>query len=175
MLPVLRHVISIVGRISTLNLRTLFIFACFAPLFYGATALAQGGNSDRCEVISLDVTGKKPAQCEHLQGKQLGTFDTVIAEEQLTTKMYRLPKTKLFVVASVLYTDESMASKKGADSISLQLSVSTKRKRDILKNLVYSDAEVPLNGFDVGRVTAMIKTGRRTFMLMMECKEHIRR
>ena len=84
-----RRVNSIVGRISNLkhSLRTLFIFAFFASLFYGATVLAQGGNSDRCEVISLDVTGKKPAQWEHLQGKQLGTFDTVIAEEQLTTKM----------------------------------------------------------------------------------------
>lgn len=138
-------------------------------------ALAQSGNSDRCEVIAIDVTGKKLSQWDRLEGHRLGIFDTKIAEEELTTKIYPLPKTNLFIVASVWYTDESMASKRGADSISMQLFVSTKPKRDLRNSLVYSDAEVPLNAFDVARVTAMAKTGRRTFMLMMECKEHIRR
>ena len=141
----------------------------------GGVALAQSGNSDRCEVIAIDVTGKKLSQWDRLEGQRLGIFDTTIAEEELTTKIYPLPKTKLFVVASVWYTDESMGSKRGADSISMQLFVSTKPKRDLRNSLLYSDAEVPLNDFDVGRVTAMAKTGRRTFILMMECKEHIRR
>ena len=140
-----------------------------------AGALAQSGNSDRCEVIAIDVTGKKLSQWDHLQAERLGIFDTTIAEEELTTKIYPFPKTNLFVVASVWYTDESMASKRGADSISMQLVVSTKPKRDLRNSLVFSNAEMPLNAFDVGRVTAMAKTGRRTFMLMMECREHIRR
>ena len=140
-----------------------------------AGALAQSGNSDRCEVIAIDVTGKKLSQWDHLQAERLGIFDTTIAEEELTTKIYPLPKTNLFVVASVWYTDESMASKRGADSISMQLVVSTKPKRDLRNSLVFSNAEMPLNAFDVGRVTAMARTGRRTFMLMMECREHIRR
>ena len=137
-------------------------------------ALAQSGNSDRCEVFAIDVTGKKLSQWRRLEPQKLGVFDTKIAEEELTTKIYPLPKTKLFVVASVWYTDESMASKRGADSISLQLFVSTKPKRDLLNSLAYSDAEMPLNAFDVGRVTTMAKTGRRTFLLMMECRQHIR-
>jgi hypothetical protein len=149
--------------------------ACMVVVFCAAPVGAQSGNSDRCEVISVDVTGRKLSQWDKLQGRRLGTFDTTIAEEELTTKIYRLPKTKLFVVASVWYTDESMASKRGADSISLQLFVSTKAKRDLRNTLVYSDAEMPLNGFDVARVTAMAKSGHRMFMLLMECKEHIRR
>jgi hypothetical protein len=70
-------------------------------VFCAAPVGAQRGNSDRCEVISVDVTGRKLSQWDKLQGRRLGTFDTTIAEEELTTKIYRLPKTKLFVVASV--------------------------------------------------------------------------
>ncbi|HEX6715594.1 MAG TPA: hypothetical protein VF088_00700, partial [Pyrinomonadaceae bacterium] len=93
----------------------LFV-ACFvvAALFGGVT-LAQSGNSDRCEVIVIDVTGKEPSQWERLKAQRLGIFDTTIAEEESTTKIYPLPKTNLFVVASVWYTDESMASKRGSD------------------------------------------------------------
>ena len=153
----------------------LFVAGLVVGTLFAGVTLAQSSNSDRCEVIAIDVTGKKPSQWDRLQGRRLGVFDTTMGEEELTTRTYPLPKTKLFVVASVWYTDESMASKRGADSISMQLFVSTKPKRDLQNSLVYSDAEMPLNGFDVGRVTAMAKTGRRTFILMMECKEHVRR
>ena len=153
-------------------MRKLFALTYVVVLCCATPAHAQNPNSDRCEVAALDMTAKKS---DKDQGKQLGTFETVMGEEELTTKFYRLPKTKLFVVASVFYTDESMASKKGADSISLELMVSTKRKRDVLSSLVFAEAEMPLHDFDIGRVTAMVKTGRRTIMLMMECKENIRR
>src|ERR1041385_9462660 len=55
-------------------------------------ALAQSGNSDRCEVIAIDVTGKKLSQWDRLEGHRLGIFDTTIAQEELTTKIYPLPK-----------------------------------------------------------------------------------
>ena len=153
----------------------LFVVSVLIGSLCAHVALAQSGNSDRCEVIAIDVTGKNPSQWDRLEGRRLGVFDTTIAEEELTTRSYPLPETKLFVVASVWYTDESMASKRGADSISMQLFVSTKPKRELQNSLVYSEAEMPLNAYDVGRVTAMAKTGRRTFILIMECREHIRR
>lgn len=153
----------------------LFVAGFVVWTLSAGVTLGQSGNSDRCEVIAIDVTGKKLSQWDRLEGRRLGSFDTTIAEEELTTRIYPLLKTNLFVVASVWYTDESMASKRGADSISLQLLVSTKPRRGLQNSLVYSEAEMPLNAFDVGRVTAMAKTPRRTFILMMECKEHIRR
>ena len=153
----------------------LLVVGFVVGTFFAGDTPAQSGNSDRCEVIAIDVTGKDLSKWDRLEGRRLGVFDTTMAEEELTTRIYPLPKTKLFVVASVWYTDESMASKRGADSISMQLFVSTKPKRDLQHSLLYSDAEMPLNAFDVGRVTAMAKTGRQTFILMMECKEHIRR
>jgi hypothetical protein len=104
----------------------------------------------------------------------LGTFDTIMGEEVATTRVYRLPKTRLFVIARVWYTDESMASEKGADSILLELTVSAKRKRDVLGSLIYADAEMPVNGFDVGRVTTKFKTRQQSFLLVMECRKKIR-
>ena len=162
------------AEVMTLVCFKLFV-ASFVVALYAGVAIAQSGNSDRCEVIVIDVTGKKVSQWDRLKGQRLGIFDTTIAEEESTTKIYPLPKTNLFVVANVWYTDESMASKRGSDSITMQLFVSTKPKEDFQNSSVYSAAEMPLNAFDVGRVTAMAKTGRRTFILMMECREHIRR
>jgi hypothetical protein len=141
---------------------------------YSSVALAQTDMSDRCQVFVAQVTGKKPADARFSSARELGRFDTVVAEEELTTRTYRLPNTKLFVVASVWYTDESLASTKGADSISLQLMISNRPTRDVLSSLVYADAEMPVNGFDVGRVTTFFKTGNRTRVVIMECRQRRR-
>src|SRR5262245_22108959 len=130
----------------------------FVVVLCASSAVAQSGNSDHCEVQWMDITGKKPEQFEGLKGMALGSFDTVIAEEQLTTKIFRLPKTPLFVIASVWYTDESLASEKGADSVSLELMISKSRKRDLVKALYYADSELPYADFDVARVTNLVKS-----------------
>jgi len=98
----------------------------------------------------------------------------VIAEEELTTKAFRLPHSTLFIVASVFYTDESLASAKGADSISLELVLSSSRKRNVLRSRGWAEAEIPLNGFDVGRVTMMIKARGHPELLVMECRKDVR-
>ena len=104
----------------------------------------------------------------------LGTFQTVIAEEELTTKAFRLPRSNLFIVASVFYTDESLASEKGSDSISLELVLSSSRKRNVLRSRGWAEAEIPLNGFDVGRVTMMIKARGHPELVVMECRKDVR-
>jgi hypothetical protein len=128
---------------------------------------AQSRNSDRCVVTIANMKTKNATQ--------LGVFTTTIAEEELTTKAFRLPHTRLFIVASVFYTDESMASKKGADSVSLELALSRRRARNVLRSLAWAEAEIPLNGFDVGRVTLMVKTNGQSQLVLMECKENVRR
>jgi hypothetical protein len=137
------------------------VFLCASPV------LAQSGNSDRCEVALADVKTQKSTG--------LGTFTTVIAEEELTTRAFRLPGTKLYVVASVFYTDESMASERGADSVSLELTLSRVRKRDVLRSLSWAEAEMPLNGFDVGRVSMIVRVNGRPKMVLMECRKDVRR
>jgi hypothetical protein len=139
----------------------ILLFLCVSPTF------AKSGNSDRCEVASVDIKTKKSTE--------LGTFTTVIAEEELTTRAFRLPRTNLFIVASVFYTDESMASEKGADSVSLELALSRSLRRNVLRSLSWAEAEMPLNGFDVGRVTMLVKVNGRSQLVLMECKKDVRR
>ena len=139
----------------------------FLLLLCVQSTLAQSGNSDRCELAIADMRTRK--------GTELGTFTTVIAEEELTTRTFRLPRTNLFIVASVFYTDESMASKKGADSVSLELALSRNRKRNVLRSLSWAEAEMPLNSFDVGRVTMLVKVNGRPQLVLMECKKDVRR
>ena len=69
----------------------LFV-ACFVVrvLFVGV-GVSQSGNSDRCEIVVTDVTGKKPSQWDGLKAQRLGIFHTTIAEEESTTKIYPLP------------------------------------------------------------------------------------
>jgi hypothetical protein len=120
-----------------------------------SAAFAQNSNSDRCVVTVADVQTKKSAQ--------LGSFSTVIAEEELTTKAFRLPRTGLFIVASVFYTDESMASAQGSDSVSLELALSKSKERDVLASLSWAQAEMP------------IKVNGRSQLVLMECKKDVRR
>lgn len=127
---------------------------------------AQSRNSDRCEVALADVEAGKVTE--------LGTFSTVIAEEELTTRAFRLPGTRLFVVASVFYTDESMASERGADSVSLELTLSRGRKRDVLRSVSWAEAEMPTNGFEVGRVGMLVRVNGRPKMVLMECRKDVR-
>ena len=150
----------------------LRLFMCIVLLLLVTTiSSAQTDVSDRCRVFVADVIGKKSADVKFANEKELGMFDTVAGEEELTTRTYRLPRTKLFVIASVWYTDESLASDKGADSISLQLTISNRPKRDLLRSRLYADAEMPVVGFDVGRVTTLVKTTHRTQVVIMECRK----
>jgi hypothetical protein len=141
---------------------------CFMVIVVCAySTLAQSGNSDRCELALTDVkTGKST---------ELGTFTTVVAEEELTSRVFRPPRTKLYIVAGVFYTDESMESASGADSISLELSLSRGQKRDVLRSLRWVGAEMPLNGFDVGRVSLIVRVNGHPKMVLMECRKNVRR
>jgi hypothetical protein len=135
--------------------------ACLLLLCASATR-AQSSNYDRCIVTIADLQTKKSTE--------LGSFSTVIAEEELTTKAFRLPRTSLFIVASVFYTDESMASTKGQNSVSLELSLSRGKQRNVLRSLSWAEAEMPLNVLDVGRVTMLIRVNGHPQFVQMECR-----
>ena len=138
---------------------------CFGCVLFlcASTAFAQKTYSDRCIVTVGDLQTKKSVE--------LGSFSTVIGEEELTTQAFKLPRTAFFIVAGVFYTDESMASSKGADSISLELALSTSKRRDVLASLNWAEAEMPLSSFDVGRVSMLIKLNGRSQLVVMECKK----
>lgn len=142
-----------------------FLFAGPVLLTCAAALFAQNPNYDRCEVGVTDVGSER--------SRSLGTFDTVIGEEERTIRAFRLPGTKLFVVGAVFYTDESMASEQGSDSMSLELTLSHNARRNVLRSLSFADAEMPLK-VSVGRVSMLIKVTGRPHLVVMECCRHIR-
>jgi hypothetical protein len=89
-----------------------------------ATASAAQSTEDACHVYVVDVvkarrafenfkeTGNKEADAKALSAGQtvFPEFYTSFGEEELTTKHYTFPGSKLIITASVYYTDESMAS-----------------------------------------------------------------
>lgn len=134
---------------------------------------AQSDSSDRCVLSTVDITGINKKNVEAMRDipeKPLGTFETVVSEDTLTTRVYRLPKTKLFVIASVWYTDESMASKTGAESVSLELMISKSRRRNFVKALHYADGEVPYAKFEVARVSTIVSSAGKRILVGMECR-----
>jgi hypothetical protein len=140
------------------------IFLCAFLLVFPSAVLAQNPNYDRCEVAM---------GADNRVGRMLGSFETVMGEEELTVKAFPLPGTKLFIVASVFYTDESMASEESSDSMSLELTLSRTRRRDVLKSLSLAAAELPAS-VNVGRVSFLVKTSRGQQLVVMECRRHVR-
>lgn len=153
-------------------------------LILSATAFAQSG-SDACHVYLLDVKkaqqafealadadASPEAEARARQAGQqiLGEFSTVVGEEELTTKTYPFPGSKLIVTASLFYTDESMASKSGADSVQLGLVVSLRAEKNALNAKDNAVAEVPLNrNPDVVRVKKFMEVGGRLYLIGIEC------
>jgi len=135
----------------------IFLFVLIAA----SPVAAQNPNFDRCQIGVADVHGSR--------SQALGTFDTVMGEEERTVRAFRLPGTKLFVVASVFYTDESMASDRGADSMSLELTLSRRPGRRILRSISFADAEFPAQ-VSVGRVSLLTKAARKPQLVVMECR-----
>jgi hypothetical protein len=99
------------------------------------------------------------------------SYNTVLGEEELTTKEFKLAGSGLFIVASVFYTDESTASAKGRDCVSLELALSKGKERDVLRSLNWAAVEMPVSTFDVGRVSILIKVNGRTELVVMECRK----
>jgi transposase-like protein len=104
-----------------LLLKTVLAFLLLVFLAYGVAA--QTG-ADACHVYVVDLAKStralktlEKAESEEAVAKALSAAQTIfpefrpaIGEEELTTKHYSFPGSKLVITASVYYTDESMAS-----------------------------------------------------------------
>lgn len=134
-------------------------------------SLAQTGKSDSCTVDSVDLTTKEELG--------LGTFLTTIGKGLSTIEPYRIRGTKLFLIARVSYTDESMKNdeSKGHDveSVSLQLWIVNSRNATAAresrppKAQAFAEAQFPIGTFDIGRVSLISVTGPTKKVFMMKC------
>ena len=155
-----------------------------ALLFLPVEALAQA-RRDVCHVYVVDVaSARKAANAlrentdDKAIAKALSVGQTVfpdfyptIAEEELTTKTYRFPKTNLTISASVFYTDESMASSKGNDSMLLGIVVSSRPIRDATSAPDNAVTEVTYNdGLDTVRAKKFLTLNGRQYLIGIECR-----
>jgi len=98
-------------------------------------------------------------------------FYTKVGEEELTTKGYPFPGSKLFITASVFYTDESMRSSNTADSMLVGVLVSDKLQKEALWGENTAVAEVTYgNNADVVRAKQRLKVGGRLYVVGIECR-----
>ena len=118
---------------------------------------------------------KKPEEQEFVLVRPLGTFEPVVGEEERTTRAFRIPSTKLFAVASVFYTDESLYLEGQYDSVSLQVSVSTGTKLDPVNSLHSAEAEVMYSKSYAARVYTPFKIKGRPKLIVMECRRETKK
>ena len=122
---------------------------CF---FDPSNGLAQEQGKDACHVYVVDVAKSKHAietvsrtDNEAADEKALAAGQTIfpefrptIGEEELTTKHYSFPGSRLIITASVFYTDESMASHghgeflSHSDSMLIGVTVSSRAKQNAI-------------------------------------------
>jgi len=132
--------------------------------------LAQNPKPDVCVLGLMDYSAKNPEDQDVVPVRRFGTFETVRGEEERTTRAFRIPGTRLFAVASVFYTDESMRLEDNYYSISLQLSISRTSKHEPFKSLHYAEAEAMSTTPNAARVFSLFKVKGRPKMVVMECR-----
>ena len=147
------------------------------------TASAQS-QSDLCHVYVLDVakarraaetfteTGNATADAKALSVGQtvFAEFNPVMGEEELTTKTYRFPGTRLMITASVYYTDESMASAEGSDSMTIGIAVSPKSLKNALTAEHNAASEVTSSKVDTVRAKKYLRVNGRLYLIGIECR-----
>jgi hypothetical protein len=146
-------------------------------LVFGVVASAQS-RGDLCHVYVVDVATARKAFATgnvNLNTKPPGLtvfpeFRSVIGEETLTTRSYPFPGNKLVITASVYYTDESMASTEGVDSMQVGIAVSETAQKDALSAENNALAEITLNQRDTVRTKKYLTVSGRQYLVGMECK-----
>ena len=157
-----------------LTIRSMFL-AVFT-LLLGSASLAQA-QSDICHVYVVDIA-KAQAAYDSDDKKRMAEAQTVfpefkptIAEEELTTKTYRFPNSKFVITASVFYTDESIVSATGRDSILVAVVVSEKAQQNAITATGNAVAEV---GYTINRNTVRAKkyttVDGRSYVVGIECR-----
>lgn len=146
---------------------------------FSSTTSAQS-NSDACHIYlvdvkaaqkayeSLDPNANQAAQAKALSSgvKILGEFTTIVGEEELTTKTYPFPNSKLVVTASVYYTDESMP----VSSMMLAIVVSDKPFKSALRESNNAVAEVSYDDHPkIARVRKYLDVDGRSYLIGLQC------
>jgi len=161
------------------------VFIATLIIVVGLSTASAQSRSDVCHVYVLDVvqarkaaanfieTGDEKADAKALSVGQtvFPEFKPVVGEEELTTKTYRFPGSNLMITASVFYTDESMASAEGSDSMLVGIAVSPRGLKDALVAENNAVSESTNNDQqDTVRAKKYLRVNRRLYLLGIECR-----
>jgi hypothetical protein len=151
----------------------LFIFIVFS----GSMTVFSQPRVDTCHVYVVDV---QKARAEYEAGnvkaltaaqKVFPEFFPKIGEEELTTKTYPFPGSKLVITASVYYTDESMASAETSDSMLVGVAVSPEPQRDAISSVDNALMEVTLGlNRQTVRAKKYLQVNGKLHLVGVECR-----
>jgi len=159
------------------------ILAKLTVLLLFGVAAAQG-RSDVCHVYVVDVaktrkaaesfreTGNAAADAKAMSAGQtvFPEFRPARGEEEITTKTYAFPGSDLTITASVFYTDESMASAEGSDSMLVGIVTSPKAQPNAITAEGNSVTEVTYNDkLDTVRAKTYVRIAGRLYLVGIEC------
>lgn len=163
------------GTRGIMKLPRLSVVVFIVAMLIGV-ANAQTRESDSCVVDSVDLITKREIR--------LGTFNTKVGKDLSTIEPYRIRGTKLFLVARVLYTDESMDNDEStggdAESISMQLWIANSRNATAARQSRppnaqgFAEAQQAVITFDIGRVTLIGRVGQTKRAFLMKCSRENR-
>lgn len=160
------------------------------PLILLISASVAAQDKHQCKVIWMDMEAlaKSMRSPDHTEPQPdstkqlpegytiLGTFKTKIAEEELTTKSFKIPNLSQFVTASVYYTDELMAveTPQGAilqDSVLVAIAVGDKEYSNATAAPQRAVAEVNINDMvNTFRISTRTQINNKSYVAYMECK-----
>ena len=156
--------------------RFSLIIAISIPLGLGSTTQAQ---SDVCHVFLIDsalasryddASEKERERIAKLAQTIFPEFRPRVGEEELTTKTYRFPRSKLIITASVFYTDESLRSEKSADSIMVGVVVSPKKLTEAFSAGNNAVAEATYTGEAITvKAKKFLRVNNRLYGVGIEC------
>jgi hypothetical protein len=154
-------------------------------------SLASGQRFDKCHAYVVDVllaqklvkelNNAKAADQPNIEAKYENVeidfpFEAAVAEEMETTKHFPFPHSKLFITASVYYTDEIMNSQTGRDSITLGIFVSPNKPETAIGPQIVGNAvaDVAYNRLTSKvRVKHHVVVNGRRYVVGLECEPKI--
>jgi hypothetical protein len=162
------------------------VLANLIILFAVAITPAQT-RKDACHVYVVDVemarkaaeqfqpTGDPQRDAKAAGQTTFPEFSPTIGEEELTTKTYPFPGSRFIITASVYYTDESMASAGGSDSMMVAIAVAPQAQSNAISAENNAVSEVTDNDhLSAVRAKQFLKVNGRLHLVGVECRQQER-
>ncbi|HEY9431113.1 MAG TPA: hypothetical protein VI260_06435 [Blastocatellia bacterium] len=157
-------------------------------LFFTPALVVSQDLSDYCHVYLIDMKVAEKALMKYPTGNDqqdtkllssgtmiVGRFSPKIAEEELTTKNYQLPRADQIITASVFYTDGTMFSSRSntVESMWIGIAVSKKAQDSAFEVKNNAVAEITYTEHtDTIRVKTQAHAQGRQWLVGLECRCH---